>query len=148
MNCEKINISDLGFGSLISAPWQICMTKVKGITHYSAMQHTEPSICVALEDAVYGDEGGYFEKGYKPKTDEYGYYQPDKNMDTMNYRVNQAKLFSIAPMLLEMAVKMVNRCEDEHFRLYAIHIINVAKFTTELDGQPVKISCDDDDWES
>ena len=74
-------------------PWQVTMHRINGSTTYSIFEHVETSIAVNPRD--------YWPKGYEPPKDEYGYFQPDENMDCEKHRIDTARLIAAAPDLLE-----------------------------------------------
>jgi len=75
-------------------PWLVTMWRDEyGTTSYKVLGHCETAISV--------EPAGYYEDGYEPPTDQYGYYQPDENMDCMAFRVANARLIAAAPDLLD-----------------------------------------------
>ena len=80
-------------------PWQVTMARYEGMTTYRISYHCETGIAV--------DPRGYWEKGYEPPVDFYGYFQPDENMDCDQHRVANARLIAAAPDLLALLIELV-----------------------------------------
>ena len=65
-------------------PWQVTMARSEhGVTHYRVRGHCEAAIAV--------DKDQYWEEGYVPPIDFYGYIQPDERMDCDQARVDIAR---------------------------------------------------------
>ena len=75
------------------------MARFDGMTTYRVGLHCKTSIAV--------DPRGYWDKGYTPPVDEFGYYQPDKNMDCDEYRIANARLIAVAPDLLDVLLDIL-----------------------------------------
>ena len=75
-----------GFAGL---PWQITMGRnADGATGYYVRGHCEVGIAVVRDQ--------YWEDDYNPPRDDYGYFQPDENMDCDPVRVEIAKFIAAA----------------------------------------------------
>jgi len=90
MNIEELKrlagAANKGFSGL---PWQVIMERNNhGSTHYRVRGHCEASIAVEPDQ--------YWEEGYDPPTDEYGYFQPDDRMDCDLVRVDIARHIAAA----------------------------------------------------
>lgn len=82
----------------------VFLCSVDGTTHYHVMEHVESAIAVP-------NDGTFWEDGYCPNTDEYGYNVPDSNMDIADYILANARLISTAPELYEALKKLVDHDE-------------------------------------
>ena len=81
-------------------PWQVTIQRFEGVTTYRPMTHCETSIAVHPKE--------YWPDGYQPPVDDYGYFQPDENMDCDEHRIANARLIAAAPALLEALARIVD----------------------------------------
>jgi len=78
-----------------AGPWMVGMERNKfGLTCYRIFNHIETTVVVA-------HDGSYWDEDYEPTKDEYGYVQPDDNMDCESWRIAIARLIAAAPDLLK-----------------------------------------------
>lgn len=70
-------------------PWQVTMARNEdGVTGYYVRGHCEAGIAVVRDQ--------YWDDDYNPPRDDYGYFQPDENMDCLPVRVDIAKFIAAA----------------------------------------------------